>query len=111
MFDVSAEKCGWDITARIPSSPGAVIKDDRHIEVKGRVKGASTITVTKNEIFTSYNQGDKFILAIVLVDGDNIDGPHYVRHPFKFEPEPGVASINYELQDLLERAESPATAL
>jgi SNF2 family DNA or RNA helicase len=104
VFDVSAEKCGWDITARPPVGADGSLKDDRHIEVKGRIKGATTVTVTKNEIFSSYNQGEKFILAIVLVDGDTTDGPHYIRHPFKQEPEFGVASVNYDLQELLARA-------
>ncbi len=104
VFDVSAEKCGWDITARPPVGEDRSLQDDRHIEVKGRIKGATTVTVTKNEIFSSYNQGEKFILAIVLVDGDTTDGPHYIRHPFKNEPEFGVASVNYDLQELLARA-------
>ena len=56
--DVSAEKCGWDITARPPVAADGSLRDDRHIEVKGRVKGASTVTVTKNEIFSSFNQGE-----------------------------------------------------
>ena len=38
------------------------------IEVKGRAKGSSTVTVTRNEILYGLNQQDKFILAIVLVD-------------------------------------------
>ena len=109
-FDVSAQKCGWDITARPPIGADGSLKDDRHIEVKGRIKGATTVTVTKNEIFSSYNQGEKFILAIVLVDGDTTDGPHYIRHPFKSEPEFGVASVNYDLKDLLERSSSPQVA-
>ena len=37
--DVSAEKCGWDITARPPVAADGSLRDDRHIEVKGRVKG------------------------------------------------------------------------
>ncbi len=105
--DVSAEKCGWDVTARPPVSADGSIRDDRHIEVKGRVKGATTVTVTKNEIFSSFNQGEKFILGIVLVDGDEVDGPHYIKYPFKTEPEFGVASVNYDLQELLARAVKP----
>ena len=109
--DVSAEKCGWDITSRLPVAADGSIKDDRHIEVKGRVKGAATVTVTKNEIFSSYNQGEKYILAIVLVDGEEVDGPHYIKHPFKSEPEFGVASVNYELGELLSRAVKPEESL
>jgi hypothetical protein len=37
----------------------------RFIEVKGRVSGAPTITVTRNEILYSLNKPDDFILAIV----------------------------------------------
>jgi hypothetical protein len=105
VVDVSSQKCGWDITSYEPVVDGRV-PDARHIEVKGRVKGASTVTVTKNEIFESWNQGAKYHLAIVLVgEDDSIDGPHYVPHPFKDEPGWGVSSINYELKALLSRAE------
>lgn len=111
VFDVSAQKCGWDITARPPVGPDNAIRDDRHIEVKGRAKGSTTVTVTKNEIFSSFNQGEKFILAIVLVDGEQTEGPYYIKHPFKTEPEFGVASVNYDLQDLLARAIQPGDSL
>lgn len=104
VVDVSAQKCGWDITAYAPAVDGR-LPESRHIEVKGRVKGATTVTVTKNEIFESWNQGVKYHLAIVLVgEDDSIDGPHYVPHPFKEEPGWGVSSVNYELKALLERA-------
>jgi hypothetical protein len=29
------------------------------------VKGAATITITRNEMLCAFNQGDKFVLAIV----------------------------------------------
>jgi hypothetical protein len=55
----------------------------------------------------AFNQGDKFVLAVVLVgEGDSVDGPHYLRNPFDREPGWGVASINYNLDDLLARAEA-----
>lgn len=111
VFDVSAEKCGWDITARVPPAANGAIADDRHIEVKGRVKAATTVTVTKNEIFSSFNQGEKYILAIVLVDGDQTEGPYYIKHPFKTEPEFGVASVNYDLGELLARSLAPGETL
>lgn len=106
VFDVSAEKCGWDITARSPMQDGK-IPADRHIEVKGRAKGADTVTVSRNEILYGLNQSDKFVLAVVLVDGDDFEGPHYIRDPFQHEPDFGVASINYMLNDLLSRAGPP----
>ena len=105
VVDVSADKCGWDITSYAPAVDGKW-PESRHIEVKGRVKGASTVTVTKNEIIESWNQGAKYHLAIVLVgDDDAIDGPHYVPHPFKEEPGWAVSSVNYDLNALLARAQ------
>jgi hypothetical protein len=104
VVDVSAQKCGWDITSYLPAVDGKQ-PQARHIEVKGRAKGADTITVTRNEILYALNQADKFHLAIVLVDeNEQIDGPHFVANPFDSEPGWGVSSINYNLGDLLSRA-------
>ena len=108
--DVSAEKCGWDVTARPPVNPDGSLKPDRHIEVKGRAKGQSTITVSRNEIIYGLNQVDKFILAIVIVDGDNFEGPYYVKNPFTQEPDFGVASINYDLDQLIAKSIPPGPA-
>ncbi|UPT91406.1 DUF3883 domain-containing protein [Bradyrhizobium barranii subsp. apii] len=104
VVDVSAAKCGWDLSSYPPAVHGKQA-DPRHIEVKGRVKGASTVTITRNEMLYAFNQGDKFVLAIALVGEDNdIDGPHYIRNPFDREPGWGVASINFSLGDLLAKA-------
>jgi len=100
--DVSAEKCGWDITAYVEQPEGLAL--EHHIEVKGRAKGQTEVIVTRNEICTALNQGDKFWLAIVLVDGDNIDGPHYVPQPFTQEPEPGAVAVTYQINSLLAKA-------
>ncbi len=105
VIDVSAEKCGWDLTAVVPVSDGK-LPQARHIEVKGRAKGQSTITVTRNEILYGLNQADKFILAVVIVDGDSHEGPHYIRNPFTQEPDWAVTSINLDLASLLERAQA-----
>lgn len=109
--DVGAEKCGWDVTSRPPINADGSICTDRHIEVKGRAKGQSTITVSRNEIIYGLNQADKFILAIVIVDGDEFEGPFYIKTPFTVEPDFGVASINYDLSDLLSKAVSPEQTL
>jgi hypothetical protein len=107
VVDVSADKCGWDLTSH-PPVLNHKQPEPRHIEVKGRVKGAATITVTRNEMLYAFNQGEKFVLAIVLVnEDDSYDGPYYVRRPFDREPGWGVSSINYNLSDLLKKAESP----
>ena len=53
------------------------------------------------------NQADKFRLALVLVgDADGIHGPYYLRNPFEAEPGWGVSSINFDLKELLKRAEA-----
>jgi hypothetical protein len=103
--DVSIEKCGWDITS-MPPMKDARLSEPRHIEVKGRAKGQTTITVTKNEIITALNQSEKFLLAIVLVEEDRCKGPYYVRKPFRQEPDWAVTSINLDLDELLKKAES-----
>jgi len=104
--DFSREKCGWDLT----SQPPAIDKElplPRHIEVKGRIKGASTVTITRNEMLYAFNQGDKFVLAIVLVsEDDSTEGPYYIRRPFDQEPGWGVSSINFNLSDLLQKSEA-----
>jgi hypothetical protein len=79
----------------------------RHIEVKGRAKGQTTVTVTRNEILCGLNQADQFILAVVLVDGEDYEGPWYVREPFTHEPDWAVASLNLDLSQLLSRATKP----
>ncbi len=99
--DVSPEKRGYDIESAVPGT-GRL----RFLEVKGRVAGAKTVTITKNEILTGLNKPDEFILAIVEIDGDP-GTPHYVRRPFQREPDFGVTSVNYDLQELLRRAEEP----
>jgi superfamily II DNA or RNA helicase len=78
--DVSDQNQGWDITSRHPETG-----DQRFIEVKGRVSGARTITVTRNEIIAGLNKPDEFILAVVLVNGV-ADEPMYCKPPFRAEP-------------------------
>jgi hypothetical protein len=107
VVDVSAAKCGWDLTSYPPEIDGK-FPEARHIEVKGRIYGATTVTVTRNEILYGLNQADKFHLAIVFVrDDDSVDGPHFLQSPFDGEPGWGVASITYEIKALMARARKP----
>ena len=101
--DRETEKLGYDIESRIPGT-GRL----RFIEVKGRVASASTITVTKNEILYSLNKPEDFILAIVEFRDDESHRVHYLRRPFRREPDFGVTSVNYDFAELLTRAEAPA---
>ena len=100
--DREVEKLGYDVESRVLGT-GKL----RFIEVKGRVTGAPTITVTKNEILYSLNKPDDFILAIVEFMGNESHRVHYVRQPFQREPDFGVTSVNYDFADLLSRAEKP----
>jgi len=95
--DVSAQRLGYDIESRI-ASEGRL----RFIEVKGRVAGAATITVTKNEILTALNKPEDFILAIVQV-GEGEPEITYLQQPFRREPDFGVTSVNYDLMELCGR--------
>ena len=100
--DREFDKLGYDIESRIPGS-GRL----RFIEVKGRVSGAPTITVTRNEILYSLNKPEDYILGIVeFLDGGE-HRVHYVREPFQREPDFGVTSVNYDFAELLEKAEEP----
>ena len=101
--DREFEKLGYDIESRVADT-GKL----RFIEVKGRVSGASTITVTRNEILYSLNKPEDFILGIVEFLDDGAHRVHYVREPFKREPDFGVTSVNYDFAELLARAQPPS---
>lgn len=105
--DVSAQNLGWDVTSRPPRRPDGSVPDPRHIEVKGRARGQTTVTVSKNEVLAGLNQGEKFILAVVLVDGKNYEGPYYVRRPFSHALDWADVSKTMDLGALLEQAECP----
>jgi hypothetical protein len=102
-IDREFEKLGYDIESRVPGT-GRL----RFIEVKGRIKGAATITVTRNEILYSLNKPEDFILAIVEFLPDGQHSVHYIRKPFLREPDFGVTSVNYDFSELIARAERPA---
>ena len=54
------------------------------------------------------NKPDEFILAIVeFMEGDS-QRVHYLRRPFRREPDFGVTSVNYDFAELLDRAEAPS---
>ena len=100
--DVSAQKVGYDILSFNPKS-----KRQRFIEVKGRIDGADTITVTRNEIITSLNKPEDFILAIVQVNQGFANKPRYVWQPFDVEPAFGVTAQQFKLKHLLDKSETP----
>ncbi|GBC78782.1 hypothetical protein HRbin08_02280 [bacterium HR08] len=97
--------------APLPASR-AVLRDPRtgrhrFTEGKGRLLGASTTPVSRNEILTSLNKPDDYILAVVeFLDGGD-HRVHYIRRPFRRQPDFGVTSVNYSLAELLARGEEP----
>lgn len=100
--DREFEKLGYDIESRVRDQ-GKL----RFLEVKGRVAGADTVTVTKNEILYSLNKPEDFILAIVEFHPDGSHRVHYIRKPFQREPDFAVTSINYDMKELIAHAEAP----
>jgi len=101
--DRERERLGYDIESHDPAS-GRL----RFIEVKGRVAGAETITVTRNEILSSLNTPDQYILALVEFQPDGTHRVAYLRRPFQREPDFAVTSVNYSFAELLARATEPS---
>ena len=81
----------------------------RFIEVKGRVDGADTVMVTRQELITSLHEPAKFILAFVYVKDGVAAAPLYIRGALDSrEPPFAHSAIQFSIKSLLERAEVPA---
>lgn len=93
--DKSKEKIGYDIESTCNETGNL-----RFIEVKGRKKDAATVTITKNEIIYGLNLPEQFFLALAFVEGKRVE-VHYIQNAFRFEPDFGVTSINFNVKDLL----------
>ena len=78
----------------------------RLIEVKGRAKGARTVTLSKNEILTALTSPSNFILAIVEIDGDK-SKTIYLKHPFEEKDAPTFAEENksFNIMKLISKSE------
>jgi hypothetical protein len=109
MNTVQPNHPGYDVRSTRPGSDGEP-GEIRFIEVKGRIAGADTVTVSCNEILTALNEPDQFILALVRVSPDGNDEVRYVERPFEDQTESAlgiVASINFSWSQLWERGEKP----
>jgi hypothetical protein len=53
------------------------------------------------------NKPDEFILALVQVEGETAVN-RYLRQPFHREPDFHVTSVNYDFEELWEKAGEPA---
>ena len=102
--DVSAAKVGYDVESQIPEPARNGGASLRFIEVKGRAKGATSVTVSKNEIVTGLNKPDGFILAIVEVDGE-ASRTVYLKRPFRSTPDFTATSVNFDIPELVNNSE------
>ena len=101
--DVSAQKVGYDIASFDPQT-----NHMRFIEVKGRIAGADTVMLTRQEIITSLHEPDKFILAFVPIKDGHAVEPRYLKGALDTrEPPFDQNAIQFNIKRLLERAESP----
>lgn len=75
---------GYDVRSVVPARAGGPERL-RLIEVKGRIAGSPTVTVSRNEMLTARNAPDQWVLALVSVspDGPAHDDLRYVWRPFE----------------------------
>ena len=95
---------GYDIESKNPDGTMWFI------EVKGRVAGAETFTVTRSEVGVGRNKPDQHILALAEV-GDGVQPVvRYVRRAFEDVGELpfNTISVNLQWKAYLERGEEPA---
>ena len=89
-IDREFEKLGYDIESRVPGT-GKL----RFIEVKGRVSGAETITVTATRSSTRSTSPTTSSSPSSSSSTTATHRVHYLRQPFQREPDFGVTSVNY----------------
>jgi hypothetical protein len=77
------------------------------IEVKGRVDGADSVTLTINEVNIGRNAPQRFRLALVTVEGDRASSPVYVSGLDWGLPGFGDTQITKNLQQLLVAGRAP----
>ena len=114
---LSAERSLGRMPVEMPrNNPGYDIQSTdqngfvHYIEVKGRIEGSDTFTITTNEITFAQTQGDRHRLALVEVstNGATNDQLHYVSDAFThLEPSATTRSYNEVWRDYWERGGPP----
>jgi len=100
--DVSAQRgLGYDIESI--DADGNLF----FIEVKGRVDGADSVTLTINEVNVGRNSPHRFRLALVTVAGERASEPVYVSGVDWGLPGFGDTQITKNLQQLLAAGRTP----
>ena len=99
---------GFDIRS---SQTAGAVTSYRYLEVKGRVTGATTVTVSRNEILTSLNEPDRWILALVEVVPDGGENVRYLPGPLDVSSKDNlfeVTSVNFNWTSLWARGREPS---
>jgi SNF2 family DNA or RNA helicase len=100
--DVSAQRgLGYDIESM--DAEGNLF----FIEVKGRIEGADSVTLTINEVNTARNSPDRFRLALVSVSGDAASPPIYVSGVDWGTPGFGDISVTKKLDQIQAAGQGP----
>ncbi|GIV75825.1 MAG: hypothetical protein KatS3mg050_0219 [Litorilinea sp.] len=102
--DVSRENRGYDIESHHPPDPQAPL---RFIEVKGRIQGAPTVTLTRNELLCALNKQAQWILALVQVPPSDAVGEapvvrYVAAHHVARDPGFAAVGVNLDLDRLWE---------
>ena len=77
------------------------------IEVKGRIEGANSVTLTFNELKRGLNSPKSFRLAITTISNDKATEPVYISGIDWGRPGFGDTSVTKNLNQLLEIARTP----
>lgn len=91
MNDERLNHPGYDIQSVVP---GTSDTPDRllFIEVKGRIEGSESVTVSRNEMLTALNAPEQFVLALVEV---STSGPEHDRVRYLCRPFLGVTETHF----------------
>lgn len=95
---------GFDIKSRNPNG------EMTYIEVKGRIQGSDTFTITSSEISFAQTQGASHRLALVSVslEGPDFDAVRYVANAFSdIQISQSTASINEHWADYWAKGQEP----
>lgn len=95
---------GFDVLSHDPSGANF------YIEVKGRIDGADTFTITTGEVSFAQTHKDRHRLALVKVSplGQEHDELRYIQHAFDhIDPSVTTASYNEKWQDYWSRGGPP----
>ena len=101
------DKCGWDLTSYPPAVDGKQPEPAPHRGQGPREGGRPRSPSRATRSSTPSTRATSSSWPSSSSDEDDaVEGPHYLRNPFDREPGWGVSSINYNLSDLLQRAEA-----